>query len=66
MEGIQYLVTDKGEKTAVLIDLKLYKSVWEDFYGVLLAKSRENEARESFASVKEKLINSSRINAINH
>lgn len=66
MEGIQYLVTDKGEKTAVLIDLKLYKSVWEDFYDVLLAKSSENEARESFASVKEKLINSGRINAINH
>lgn len=63
MEGIQYIVTDKGEKSAVLIDLKLYKSVWEDFYDVLLAKSRENELRESFTSVKEKLINSGKINA---
>ncbi len=63
MEGIQYIVTDRGEKAAVLIDLKLYKSVWEDFYDVLLAKSRENEPRESFKSVKEKLIESGKINA---
>jgi hypothetical protein len=32
MEGIQYVLDDKGEKTAVLIDLKKHRELWEDFY----------------------------------
>jgi len=56
MDGIQYIVTEKGDKTAVLIDLKKYKTVWEDFYDVLLAKTREREPRENLHVVKERLI----------
>jgi len=56
MDGIQYIVTEQGDKTAVLIDLKKYKSIWEDFYDVLLAKARENEPRTSFNDVKDRLI----------
>ena len=36
MKGIQYLVDDSGDKTAVLIDLKKYNELWEDFYGSVL------------------------------
>lgn len=56
MDGIQYIVTEQGDKTAVLIDLKKYKSIWEDFYDLLVAKSRENEPRVSLQDVKDKLI----------
>jgi len=33
----------KGEKTAVLIDLKKNGDLWEDFYDVALARERSNE-----------------------
>ena len=31
MKGIQYLVDDRGNKTAVQIDLKKNARLWEDF-----------------------------------
>jgi hypothetical protein len=55
MEGIQFVTDDKGEKTAVLIDLKKYGELWEDIYDSLLAKRREDEPRESIEVVREKL-----------
>jgi PHD/YefM family antitoxin component YafN of YafNO toxin-antitoxin module len=56
MDGIQYIVTEQGDKTAVLIDLTKYKSIWEDFYDILVAKARENEPRVCLQDVKDKLI----------
>ncbi len=32
MRGVQFLVDNDGEKTAVLIDLKKNAQLWEDFY----------------------------------
>ena len=55
MKGIQFLVNDEGEKTAVLIDLKKYSELWEDFYDSALARERENEPRESLETVKKRL-----------
>jgi len=55
MEGIQFVVDDKGEKTAVLIDLKKHGELWEDFYDSLIARARADEPRESLESVKERL-----------
>ena len=55
MEGIHFLVNDKGEKTAVVIDLKKYGDLWEDFYDILVARLRADEPRESIESVKRKL-----------
>lgn len=55
MEGIQFVVNEKGERTAVLIDLNKYSELWEDFYDSLLAYSRANEPRESLASVRTAL-----------
>ena len=46
----------KAKKKAVLIDLKKHGALWEDFCDVLKAKERENEPRESFASVKKKIL----------
>ena len=55
MRGVQFLVDDDGEKTAVLIDLKKNAELWEDFYDVALASSRAKEPRESLESVKRRL-----------
>lgn len=55
MQGIQFVVDDRGDKTAVLIDLKKYGNVWEDIYDRLLAYSRADDPRESIESVREKL-----------
>jgi len=53
MKGIRFVVDDKGEKTAVLIDLKEHGDLWEDFYDKLIARSRDDEPRESLESVRK-------------
>ena len=55
MEGIQFVIDDRGEKTAVLIDLKKYGELWEDFYDSLVARLRIDEPREPLESVRERL-----------
>lgn len=56
LEGIQFVVDERGEKTAVQIDLKKYGELWEDFYDTLIAQARADEPRESLEEVKQKLI----------
>ena len=55
MKGVKYVVDDKGEKTAVIIDLKKYGVLWEDFQDTMIARLRANEPRETFESVKKRL-----------
>lgn len=55
MEGIQFVVNDKGQKVAVLIDLKQHGELWEDFYDRLIARQRAIEPRESLKTVRERL-----------
>ena len=55
MRGVKYLVDDRGAKTAVVIDLKEYRELWEDFFDRALAESRKHEPRESLESVKKRL-----------
>lgn len=55
MQGIQYVVNDKGKKLAVIIDLEKYGELWEDFYDSVTARLRANEPRETLESVKKRL-----------
>jgi hypothetical protein len=55
MEGIQFVVDEKGEQVAVQIDLRRYRDLWEDFYDSLIAHSRAVEPRESLETVQELL-----------
>ena len=55
MEGIQFVTNDKGQKVAVMINLKKYGELWEDFYDSLTARSRAEEPRETVESVKKRL-----------
>ena len=56
MSGIQYVVDDKGKKTAGVIDLKEHGELWEDFHDSLSVRERANEPRESFDAVKRILV----------
>ena len=62
MSGIQFLTDEAGHKTAVLIDLKRNRVLWEDFYDTLLATKRRNESHESLADVRRKLIKAGKLN----
>ena len=55
MKGVQFVVNERGEKTAVVIDLKKHSDVWEDFYDVAVARQRQHEPRETLDSVKRRL-----------
>lgn len=55
MKGVQYVVDDRGEKRAVLIDLKINKELWEDFCDAALVEQRSEELRETLADVKKQL-----------
>ena len=55
MKGIQYVIDENGDKTAVVIDLKKHGDLWEDVYDRLIAEQRKNEPRESMKSVRQRL-----------
>jgi hypothetical protein len=55
IKSVQFLVDDHGEKTAVVIDLRRHRELWEDVYDRAVARDREAEPRESFASVKQRV-----------
>jgi hypothetical protein len=55
MKGIQYVVDDKGQKKAVIIDLKQHGQLWEDLEDCLIADQRAHEPRETLETVREKL-----------
>jgi hypothetical protein len=55
MKGVRYLVDDNGHRTAVVIDLRRHRQLWEDFYDRALAEARRREPRESLESVRGRL-----------
>jgi len=54
--GFQFLIDDSGEKTAVIIDLKKHRQLWEDFYDLLMIESRRAEPRVEWKDVKKRLL----------
>ena len=55
MKGIQYLVNDDGQKTAVLIDLEEYGDIWEDFQDVLVSHVRKDETEISWEALQAEM-----------
>jgi hypothetical protein len=55
VKGVQFVVNELGEKTAVVIDLRKHSEVWEDFYDASVARQRQGEPRETLESVKRRL-----------
>ena len=62
LKGIHFLVNDRGEKTAVQIDLKKYGGLWEDFFDTLIAQERADEPRETLKQVRQMLIEQGKLN----
>ena len=55
MKGIEYIVDDQGEKTAVVINLEQWGKEWEAFYNLLLKHSFSSERWVHQDSFSEKL-----------
>ena len=62
MKGINFVVNEKGDKKAVLIDLEEWGDLWEDFFDILISRNRENEAEMSWDELKADLEVESKIN----
>jgi hypothetical protein len=52
MKGVTYYFDEKGEPTAVLIDLKKNPEIWEDFQDIMFLEKRRQEPVESASAVK--------------
>lgn len=55
MRGIQFVSDEAGGITAVLIDLRRHRRIWEDMYDVMVAESRKHEPRIPWEDVKRRL-----------
>ncbi len=55
MKGIQFVVNESGQKTAVLIDLQQWGELWEDFYDVLVSQNRQEESEVSWFVLKTEM-----------
>jgi len=55
MNGIDFVIDERGRKKAVLIDLKKHRQLWENFYDAWASESRKNEPRASLKSVRRRL-----------
>lgn len=61
LRGVKFLRDKTGEKTAVVIDLRRNRVLWEDFVDVAIAKSRAGEPRERLHSVRTRLQRAGRL-----
>ena len=59
LKGVEFVVDAKGQKKAVLIDLKHHRELWEDFYDTVVANARKHEPRENLEQVKKKVLKAS-------
>jgi len=50
MSGIQYIIDEKGNRTAVIIDLEYYKEIWEEFNNYRNNKSMPKKLPISYFS----------------
>lgn len=55
MQGIQYIINDQGEKTAVVIDLKQWGNLWEEISSALINQVTINEGWLHQSPFKENL-----------
>ena len=61
MNGIQYVTDQKGRKVGVLIDLKKYGAVWQDFWDGLVSESRRKEKGIPLEKIKADLVKRGRL-----
>ena len=52
LRGVKYLRDASGHRTAVVIDLRRHRLLWEDFADAALAKQRARAPKESLTIVR--------------
>ncbi len=52
----QFVVTEKGQKTGILLSLKEYESLIEDLHDLAIIAERKDEPSKPLSVVKEKLM----------
>jgi len=55
MSKVQYLVNEKGEKTAVVLPIKEYESLQDDLHDLAVIAERKDEPTTSFDELKQRL-----------
>lgn len=55
MKGIQFVVDETGAKKAVLINLEEWGELWEDFYDLLISRSRQEESEVAWEVLKAEM-----------
>jgi hypothetical protein len=63
VKGVQFVVNEEGQKTAVVIDLKKHSELWEDFYDAAVARQRQHEPRDTLEAVKKRLRRTGKLRA---
>lgn len=53
--GYRFVVDKNGDPSAVIIDLKKHRRLWEDFQDLLVCRARRNEPRISLAEMDARL-----------
>ena len=56
MQGVNYITDNKGDKKAVIIDLKPWGKLWEDFYDVMVSESRKDEKDIPWDEARKELL----------
>lgn len=51
----QYIVNEKGKKTAVILSIKEYDGLLEDLHDIAIVAERRDEPTISFEELKERL-----------
>jgi hypothetical protein len=51
-KGIQFLVDESGQRTAVVLSLEEWGELWEDIYDVLVSESRKDEPTVDWEELK--------------
>ena len=54
MTGIQFVTDEKGRRTAVLVDLRKHRAIWEDFWDGLVSESRRKQKGISYEEYRAK------------
>lgn len=57
----QYIINERGEKTAVLLSLKQYQQLLEDLHDLGVIAARKDESPITFEEIKRKIFDHGRV-----
>ena len=55
MRGVQFVIDEQGNRSAVLIDLLQWGELWGDIYDVMVSRARRDEAEVPWEELKAKI-----------